>query len=203
MLKKNVIFTDLDGNLQSEDFEFNLTKQEIFEMQLSEVYGGEGSLTETLEKIAAAQNGKEVAAAFENIILSAYGKRSEDGKRFIKSQALRDEFKQHLGYSELYIEIATKPGAAAEFINAVAPAKDINEIAENLQSFDAAQMSPSEVARQQSLAKMQGHQQKKPSEPKTVEIPATAEPVLEEKTGSANMTPEQFIAYQEYLKNQQ
>ena len=74
-----------------------------------------------MQKIVEAEDGKSIIAEFKNIILGAYGKRSEDGKRFIKNQALREEFESTEAYSTLFMELVTDAEVAAEFINGVIP----------------------------------------------------------------------------------
>ena len=59
----------------------------------------------------------------------AYGVKSDDGKRFIKNERLREEFASSEAYSVLFMEIVTDADAAAKFINAVIPAGLIEEAA--------------------------------------------------------------------------
>lgn len=124
MLKKTITYKDLDGNDITEDFYFNLSKAEIAEMELSHA----GGLSTFIERIVEANDGGEIIAAFKNILTTAIGRRSEDGKRFIKSQEIVDEFIQSDAYSVLFMELVTDEEgvAAAEFIKGVVPA-DISE----------------------------------------------------------------------------
>lgn len=117
MFKKTITYTDYDGNQRTEDFLFNLTKAEIAEMELST----QGGLTKKLERIANEQDGAEITKILKSIILDSYGKKSDDGRRFIKTEQLKEEFAQTEAYSELFIELATNSDAAAEFINQVVP----------------------------------------------------------------------------------
>lgn len=61
---------------------------------------------------------------FEEIILTAYGEKSDDGRRFVKSDELSQAFKETEAYSELFMELLTDDKAAAAFINGILP-KDI------------------------------------------------------------------------------
>ena len=90
MLKKNIKYVDYDGNARAEDFYFNLNKAEVIELQLGTV----GGLTKTLEKIVQEKDTSRIIEYFKTIILKAYGEKSADGRRFIKSQELRDAFEQ-------------------------------------------------------------------------------------------------------------
>lgn len=117
MLKKNIKYVDYDGNDRAEDFYFNLNKAEVIELQLGTV----GGLTKTLEKIVQEKDTSRIIEYFKTIILKAYGEKSADGRRFIKSQELRDAFEQTEAYSELFMEFASDAKMAAEFINGVLP----------------------------------------------------------------------------------
>lgn len=117
MLKKNIKYVDYDGNYRAEDFYFNLNKAEVIELQLGTV----GGLTKTLEKIVQEKDTSRIIEYFKTIILKAYGEKSADGRRFIKSQELRDAFEQTEAYSELFMELASDAKMAAEFINGVLP----------------------------------------------------------------------------------
>lgn len=117
MLKKNIKYVDYDGNERTEDFYFNLNKAEVIELQLGTV----GGLTKTLEKIVQEKDTSRIIEYFKTIILKAYGEKSADGRRFIKSQELRDAFEQTEAYSELFMELVRDAKMAAEFINGVLP----------------------------------------------------------------------------------
>ena len=117
MLKKTITYTDYNGTERTEDFYFNLSKAEVTEMELS-VNGG---LTNMIEKIVASQDSKEIVTLFKEIILKAYGEKSPDGRRFVKSKELSDAFSQTEAYSELFIELATNAESASTFINGIVP----------------------------------------------------------------------------------
>jgi hypothetical protein len=118
MLKKTVKYTDYNGAEQEEEFYFNLSKSELVELQVSE----QGGFEEFLKKIIAEQDNKQLVARFKEIILLSYGKRSDDGKRFIKSAELREEFSQTAAFDELFLELAGDAGAATQFITGIMPA---------------------------------------------------------------------------------
>lgn len=117
MLKKSITYTDFNGVEVTEDFYFNLTKAELIELEMAH----EGGLSESLKKIVAAEDGKRIMEEFKNIILKAYGEKSLDGKKFVKSQHLRDGFESTEAYSELFVSLVTDPEAAAEFISGIMP----------------------------------------------------------------------------------
>lgn len=117
MLKKTITFTDYNGVSRTEDYYFNLSKAEIMEMEMST----SGGLGEMLKQIVAAQDAPAIIQVFKDLILKAYGKKSPDGKRFIKSEEIRTEFEQTEAYSNLFMELATDADAASAFINGIVP----------------------------------------------------------------------------------
>ena len=118
MLKKTITYEDFNGNEITEDFYFNLSKAELAEMHLSQ----EGGLVEHITKIAEKRNGAEVIAAFKSILSVAVGRRSEDGKRFVKNQDITDEFMQSNAYSVLFMELVTESDSALTFMRGIVPA---------------------------------------------------------------------------------
>ena len=138
MLKKTIKYTDYNGVERTEDFYFNLKKAEIMEMQLTTV----GGLDAYLKKIISAQDMPTLMRIFKDLILKSYGVKSDDGRRFIKNEKLREEFEQTEAYSILYMELSTDAESAAAFVNGIIPAdvakqlpKDPNEIAAKIASM--------------------------------------------------------------------
>ena len=125
MLKKTIAYTDYNGVERKEDFYFNLSKAEVMEMELSTT----GGLAEMIKRIVAAQDQPAIIKVFKDLILKAYGEKSPDGKRFIKSPELSDAFAQTEAYSILFMELATNDEAAAKFINGIVPADMAQQIA--------------------------------------------------------------------------
>jgi hypothetical protein len=123
LLKKTITYKDFNGEEVSEDFYFHLSRAELVELEMSH----RGGLSVSLERIIASEDNKSIIAEFKNIILSSYGKRSDDGRRFIKNQEVRDEFASTEAYSTLFMELVTDTNAATEFINGIMPADLIEE----------------------------------------------------------------------------
>ena len=117
MIKKTIKYVDYDGEQREEDFYFNLSKAEVAEMEVSAT----GGLDKMINRIIAERDHRKIIELFKDLILRSYGKKSDDGRRFIKSQQLRDEFSQTEAYSELFMELASNSDAAAEFVNGILP----------------------------------------------------------------------------------
>lgn len=117
MLKKTITYTDYNGVERTEDFWFNLTKAEVLEMEMSTV----GGLSEMMTRIVAAKDIPSIVRVFKELIMSAYGEKSPDGKRFIKSKELSDAFAQTEAYSKLFMELSTDDEEGSKFINGIVP----------------------------------------------------------------------------------
>lgn len=117
MLKKTIKYTDYNGVERTEDFYFNLSKAEVMEMEMSTT----GGLAEMINRVVAAQDTPSIIKIFKDLILKAYGEKSADGKRFIKSPEISDGFSQTEAYSILFMELSTDADAAAAFVNGITP----------------------------------------------------------------------------------
>lgn len=117
MLKKTITYTDYNGVERTEDFYFNFTEAELAEMQMS----AEGGLSAMVEKIVQAQDQPAIFKLFKDLVLKAYGVKSPDGRRFMKSDELRADFSQTEAFSILFMELGTDADKAAAFVNGVIP----------------------------------------------------------------------------------
>lgn len=117
MLKKTINFTDYNGVERTEDFYFNLNEAELTEMQLMK----EGGLREWLEKMIKSENKVEIMKMFKMIILKAYGEKSADGRRFVKSDAISEAFTQTEAYNKLFMELVSNETTMSEFVKGIVP----------------------------------------------------------------------------------
>ena len=117
MLVKKISYTDFDGNEREETHYFNLTRTEVVEMQWSTP----GGLKALLDRIVEEQDIKEILDIIREILSKAYGVKSADGRRFDKDPALWVNFTQSLAFDELFMELMTNAGYAAEFMNGIVP----------------------------------------------------------------------------------
>lgn len=120
MLKKTITYTDFNGLERTESFYFNLTKAEVMEMELSV----DGGMAEMINTIVNAKDTPALIKIFKDLILHAYGEKSPDGKRFMKSPEITQAFVETEAYSNLFMELATNADAASEFVNGITPKMD-------------------------------------------------------------------------------
>lgn len=127
MLTKKIKFEDWDGNPREETWYFNLSEAEITEWELSE----SGGLSKMIERISETQDVPALIALYKDLILRTVGKKDADGRRFRKSDEIRQEFMETGAYSALYMELATEADAGAKFVNGLISDKLRAAVAEN------------------------------------------------------------------------
>ena len=133
MLKRTITYKDFNGTERTEDFYFNITKAELLDMEIAQ----EGGLKDYLERIINAKDGKKIYETMRNFILKAYGEKSPDGKRFIKSPELTEAFTQTEAFSDLILDLTTDADKAAAFVNGIMPS-DLDEFLRKRKLLDDA-----------------------------------------------------------------
>lgn len=118
MIKWPITYTTYDGDEVTEDFYFHLNKAELTKMQ----FDVNGAYSNYIERIQNERNLKELGEQYANLILNSYGKKSDDGRIFRKSDELRDEFKCSEAYSVLFMELLSDADKAAKFARGILPA---------------------------------------------------------------------------------
>lgn len=123
MIKKTVTYTDYNGIERTENFYFNLSEAEVMEMEMST----EGGMAESIQKVVDAKDAPAIIRVFKDLVLKAYGVKSDDGRRFMKTKSdgtrYADDFKETEAYSQIFMELATDADAAAKFVNGIVPTK--------------------------------------------------------------------------------
>lgn len=117
MLPLDLTYTDFNDQEVTEKFYFNISKPELVEMEVEYKEG----LGQKIQNIVDAKDYKQLIRMFKEIILAAYGQKSEDGRRFIKNDILREEFVQSAAYHVLFMQLAGDADKAAEFLKGVLP----------------------------------------------------------------------------------
>lgn len=126
MYKRTITYTDYFGEEREEAIYFNLNRAELMKLELSTQQG----YTKMLQDLIAKKDGPTIMQTFDKIIRMAYGEKSEDGRRFVKSEALSEAFTQTPMYDQLFMELCTDSKAAAEFVKNIIPQDLQAEVAE-------------------------------------------------------------------------
>lgn len=121
MLGLTRTYTDYNGTERTETFYFHFSELELEELRVSE----SGGLDKAIERIVAAQDGREIIRIMKDILLKAYGKKSDDGRGFIKNDRIREEFEGSPVFSDLFMELSTDEKKAAKFFEDVLPKKTV------------------------------------------------------------------------------
>lgn len=116
MYKQTVSYTNFKGEEVTEDVYFHLNKGDLVKWQMED--GGLGS---HLAKIIALTDPGDILKEFKVILTRAYGKRSKDGKRFVKNDDISKEFAESDAMGEIILKLMTDPNAAAALINGLLP----------------------------------------------------------------------------------
>lgn len=124
MLKKTIKYTDIDGITREEDFYFNFTKAELLELQVSRA----GGFAESMEHLRTSKNNKETLAVIKEIILKAYGERSNESRHFIKKPEHAAAFSHTEAFSNLFMELFEDAGKAAAFFENLMPADVVEQV---------------------------------------------------------------------------
>lgn len=118
MLRKEVTYTDFDGNEVKEVLYFNLTKSEIAALQVRM----DGKFIDYLKDLVEGNHIEKLFQIFrDDILIGSYGKKSDDGRRFIKNQQLREEFESSLAFDAIFTEMLMNPEAQSAFTRGILP----------------------------------------------------------------------------------
>lgn len=123
MIKWPIKYVDYNGNTVTENFYFHLNKAELVKMQ----FNANGGYSQFIERVINQRDLKALSDEFENIVLGAYGEKSDDGRTFRKSDEIRENFKYSEAYSELFMELITDSDKAITFVKGVLP-KDLQDV---------------------------------------------------------------------------
>lgn len=115
MIKETIKYVDYNGNEREEDFYFDLNSVEILEMEATTSNG----LIQKIDDIINAKDDAEIVKILKDILLKAYGRKTSDGKYFMKNEQITEEFKCSPAYPILYMELATDSQKAAEFYSGI------------------------------------------------------------------------------------
>lgn len=110
-------YTDYNGQTRKETFYFNLSKAELLDLE----WRTPGGLENYMKDIMSRMDGQALADTFKMLIEKSYGVKGPDGRAFIKTPEVLNNFKFTEAYSDLYMLLATDDKAAAEFVNGIFP----------------------------------------------------------------------------------
>lgn len=150
MYKKTLTYTDFKGQKRTEELCFNMTEVELMKWAAQPSGYTHDQLVDNMLKKG---NTEGLMDMLDDLFRRSYGELSLDGKRFVKSPEIQQEFFESNAYPALFLELATNSEEASRFFNEVFPA-NINE---TLAKFSKKEESVNE---------------------KEIEVPASGQPML-------------------------
>lgn len=81
----------------------------------------DGKFVDYLKNLVAGEHVEKLFHIFRDIVLDSYGKKSEDNKRFIKNDKMREEFESSLAFDSIFTELLLDPQKQSLFIRQILP----------------------------------------------------------------------------------
>lgn len=134
MITLEIPYIDFDNNQRTTKAHFHFSKLELIELNAEDKIKRFDAIREKLEGYE--QRGETpktediiaIVNVFEEILMAAYGIRSEDGTRFIKGEGVREQLKQSAWYADWLFEKIQRPQEIVDLIDQLIP-KDIKDAA--------------------------------------------------------------------------
>lgn len=123
MLAKKITYTNYNGEEVTETFYFNISRAEVLEMEMLKP----GGYSAYLQEIVDSKDRNRIMEIFKTFILNSYGKKSEDGRRFMKSPEISKEFEECEAYDELFLELLQSVDNQIAFIQGILPVDTLND----------------------------------------------------------------------------
>ena len=133
MIKRMIEWEGFDGRPTSKTFFFNLTEFEVqADMELEKL---EERFRKFEEEVINSSESREMTPPevremldlIRTIVKHAYGKRSEDGTRFIKNEEVWNEFVETGGFDAFIRDLFANPERANAFMRGIWPKRMIEE----------------------------------------------------------------------------
>lgn len=118
MLRKEINYTDLNGDQQTDVLYFNLNKAELGKLQMRM----DGKFLDHIQALIEKKRIESLYDFFYNLLLDSYGEKDVSGKKFIKSKEIRDDFENSVAFAELLMKIISSAEEMAAFTKGILPA---------------------------------------------------------------------------------
>lgn len=120
MFSDIITYEDFNGGTQSQQLFFNISKMEGLDLEASHPEGYSVYLQEIVDRGEV----KEILGVFKEIVKLSYGVKSEDGKRFVKSEEAYQDFVDSPAYDEFMMKLLSESDYALNFILGALPNVD-------------------------------------------------------------------------------
>lgn len=134
MFSREFTFKGYDGQVHKETWWFNLSEDELYKLELTNLGGMNGMMNRLMRQ----EKPAELVDMFESIILGAVGERSMDGRRFMKKKRnpndkwgeVAEDFRETPAYAQLFTELVSSGEKLAEFLKRAIPEDVAAKLAE-------------------------------------------------------------------------
>ena len=113
MLKTNVSYVDFNGQTVTDTLYLHMSRIEMLEFLnrhgIKPSDDLEKSFVKLANDLAAKKDVFTMLSIIDDFILSSYGEKSEDGKRFVKTKEVRDKFDESLAHEALLNKFLDNP----------------------------------------------------------------------------------------------
>lgn len=127
MLKKDITYTNYNGQTVTESFYFNLSPADLIDMQVeASDYDtpdekGDTGYKAMINAIIKASDVKALMKLFKDLISRSYGVKTPDGKHFYKGEDVFREFSSTEAYSALMLDLLDNTENAVNFVKGIFP----------------------------------------------------------------------------------
>lgn len=116
MITKKITYENFDGEEVTEELYFRLSTKEMSDDEFQKI---RDRIADGYKK----KDSLQVLNAILEIIIKSYGKKSEDGKSFIKTEEATKNFENSEACDELAYELMNNEGELQKFIEGIMPKK--------------------------------------------------------------------------------
>lgn len=141
MIAKTVTYTDYDGNEVSEKLYFNLNVMELRHIKFEgipervSIKNYLEKLLKEIKELSETDNADEkeakldiVYSLVEQLIVKSYGVKTDDGRSFMKSKEIAENFRNSAAFESIYIDFLTNPSLIPDFVNGILPKNAMDKI---------------------------------------------------------------------------
>lgn len=118
MFTKILTYEDYDGKMRTEEFQFHLNRTELTDWLMVE---NGVTLDKVLETMVKKNDVKAMIDETKELMMRSYGRKSQDGRRFEKTDEILKDFMETEAFSIIHLELASDAEKLAEFISKVLP----------------------------------------------------------------------------------
>lgn len=117
MVRREIEYTDYNGDHQKDVLYFNLSKAELGKLQMRM----DGKFIDYLQSLIEKKRIERLYDFFYNLLLDSYGERDVSGKKFIKNEQIRSDFENSLAFSETLMDVISSTEKMSAFTKGILP----------------------------------------------------------------------------------